>query len=329
MKKELNNILYINTGGGLGDALNSLTTINHINSNFLVKKIYYFSTDLQNFWYENKLKEFKPKNLITIKNFPIHFGFERKHLKLSKNLINLFEFNKFDLILDNQTRILNTLIYKKIPHDYFISPCLNFLLSKPFYFTKKNKNIDTRLINYINKIIKKDIKPNYHIEIPKDFLDLAQQLMPKDKKYVGFSITAGHPSRKKEFEIDEIIKVANHYGKKFVPTFFIENKYSDIKKILKKKINNIYFPEEMLNDQYKKPMIVTALGKLTEFNISIDNGISHMLFFSNNKNYIFYNENSQKFKPITESTFIYDCKLNNKEINDLKAEEIIDFINQN
>ena len=153
--------------------------------------------------------------------------------------------------------------------------------------------------------------------------------MPKDKKYVGFSITAGHPSRKKEFEINEIIKVANHYGKKFIPTFFIENKYSDLKEILKKKINNIYFPEEKLNDQYKNPMIVTALGKLTEFNISIDNGISHMLFFSNNKNYIFYNENSQKFKPITENTFVYDCKLNNKEISALKAEEIINFINQN
>ena len=39
--------------------------------------------------------------------------------------------------------------------------------------------------------------------------------------------------------------------------------------------------------KFKKPMIVTAMGSLTEFNISIDNGISHMLSFSNSKNYIF------------------------------------------
>ena len=48
---------------------------------------------------------------------------------LSKNLINWFEFNRFELILHNQARMLNTLGYAKIPHDYIISPCLNFLLS--------------------------------------------------------------------------------------------------------------------------------------------------------------------------------------------------------
>lgn len=73
-------------------------------------------------------------------------------------------------------------------------------------------------------------------------------------------------------------------------------------------------------------MIVTALGSLTEFNITIDNGISHMLSFSNNKTFIFYNHSSIKFMPHNKNSKIFDCKLNNKEINTLKFEEILKFI---
>ena len=129
MRNKLDNVLFINTGGGIGDALNSLASINFVNQNFSIDNFFYYSTDLEKFWFENKLSEFKPRNLITIKNFPQHFGFLKEHKKISKNLINLFDFDKFDLIIDNQTRLKNTLIYKKIPHQNYISPCVNFLLS--------------------------------------------------------------------------------------------------------------------------------------------------------------------------------------------------------
>ena len=150
--------------------------------------------------------------------------------------------------------------------------------------------------------------------------------MSENNKYIGFSITAGHPTRNKEFQIKEIIKVANYYSKNYTPTFFIEEKFNDLKKKLKKEIKNVYFPEELVDKSLRKPMMVTAIGSLTEFNISIDNGISHMLSFSQNKNYIFYNERSEKFKPVHEKNYVYDCKLNNTKIDSLKSEEIIRFI---
>ena len=330
MKKELDNILFINTGGGIGDALSSLAIIDYINTNFLVKKFYYFSNDLKYFWFENKLKEFKPKNLITIKNFPDGYGFGFKHRKISKKLIDLFDFDQFDLIIDNQTRVNNSLVFRKIPHKYFISPCINFLLSKPFYLTKKNKNLTLRIVNYFNKILNKKISPNYNIKIPNGFLSISKQLMPNNSKYVGFSITAGHPTRDKEFHIEEIMKVANYFSEKnYIPTFFIEKKYDDLKNLLKKKVKNAFFPEEIVNEKFRNPMIVTALGALTEFNITIDNGISHMLSFSNNKNYIFYNESSDKFKPASNKCIIFDCKLNNTKMSSLKSDQIIEFIDNN
>jgi hypothetical protein len=329
LKNKLENILYIHTGSGIGDALTSLPILNYINDNYSPKNIYYYCTDLEKFWYEEKLLEFKPLNLITIKNFPQHYGFEDSHKLISKDLINKFNFNFFDLIIDNQTRLKNTLIYKKIPHKFFISPCVNFLLSRPLFFTKKNKNVTLRITEYLNKTLKIKIKPSYEIKIPIKFIDLAKKLMPNTKKYIGFSITAGHPTRIKEINTNEIIKLANHFSKNHIPTFFIENKYKELKDILRKEVVNSFFPEELIEKDFQKPMIVTALGALTEFNISIDNGISHMLSFSNNKNYIFYNDFSKKFMPYNKNSKVFDCKLNNKKIDTLNYEEILKFIENN
>ena len=86
---NLNNILFINTGGGIGDALTSVPTLNYINDNLKPKKLYYFSTDLGNFWFDTKLQEYKPDNFITVKSFPEHFGFRDHHMKVSRDVKNL------------------------------------------------------------------------------------------------------------------------------------------------------------------------------------------------------------------------------------------------
>ena len=325
---NLNNILFINTGGGIGDALTSVPTLNYINDNLKPKNLYYFSTDLGNFWFDTKLQEYKPYNLITVKNFPEHFGFRDHHMKVSKDVIKNFEFDEFDLIIDNQTRFKNTLIYRKIPHKYYVSPCLNYLMSKPITFMRKREIFANRIIDYFNKIKKLNIKPNYKISIPNNFINEAKKLIP-DENYIGFSITAGHPTRIKEINYEEIIKVANYFSDKLIPTFFIENKFQELIAKIKQKVKKAYFPEDQSSAEFKKPMLVTALGSLTKFNITIDNGISHMLSFSDNKNYIFYNNSSKKFQPLNDNSFIYDCSLNNTSIDKLSSEKIIEFIEKN
>ena len=139
MKSYYKNILVINTGGGLGDAVQHLSLLNYINENINPEKIYYYATDGKKFWYNNKLKEYAPENLIVIKNFPDHFGFIKSQIISSKKLINNFNFESFDLIIDNQTRITNSLIYKMLPHKHYISPCYNYFLSRPFFLMNKPK----------------------------------------------------------------------------------------------------------------------------------------------------------------------------------------------
>ena len=128
---------------------------------------------------------------------------------------------------------------------------------------------------------------------------------------------------------NEIIKVANHFSDKFIPTFFIENKFIDLITKIKENVKSAYFPEDQASTEFKKPMLVTALGSLTKFNITIDNGISHMLSFSNNKNYIFYNNSSEKFRPLNDNSIIYDCSFHSTSIDNLSSEKIIDFVENN
>ena len=87
MKEKINKILFINTGGGIGDALSCLPTFNYINKILSPEIIYYYATDLNNYWFEEKLLEYKPVNLSIIKNFPEHFGFRDFHKKDADKLI--------------------------------------------------------------------------------------------------------------------------------------------------------------------------------------------------------------------------------------------------
>tara|TARA_X000001036_G_scaffold397870_1_gene400386 strand:- start:696 stop:1280 length:585 start_codon:yes stop_codon:yes gene_type:complete len=193
---------------------------------------------------------------------------------------------------------------------------------------KKRDQFALRVVDYINKLNNFTKKPIYQIEIPEDFMNEAKRLIP-NKNFVGFSITAGNPYRVKSFDVKEIIKVANFYSNKYTPTFFIEKKFKDLIQTLKNEIKNCYIPEEDALEKFKKPMLVTALGSLTKFNLSINNGISHMLHFSKGKNFIFFNEQSKKWIPARENTYIYDCSLKNKTIDKLTSEEIIDFLEKN
>ena len=54
-----------------------------------------------------------------------------------------------------------------------------------------------------------------------------------------------------------------------------------------------------------------------------------MLSFSNNKNYIFFNEQAEKWKPANNLSFLYDCKQKNTQIDKLTSKHIIDFIEKN
>ncbi len=323
--KYYENVLLINSGGGLGDTLQFIPIINFLNKEFKIKNLFYFSNKNE-FFFRNILKDIRPKNLKIIDFLEQDFGFRINHIFKTQKLLERLKIDKFNLIIDNQTRFTNSIVFKSIKHDEYISPCINYLFSKPFFVIKKEKNIVKRVFNYFEKKLEKKINIKYNIEIPKNYTLEANRLIDKNKKYIGFSITAGNPSRIKHFNLSEILKVANFYKKKFIPIFFIEKKYKKIINKIKKEVPNAYFPEFKAKFRFKNPILVTALANKTNFCITINNGIMHMLSLSKTKLFIFFDENSRKFQPLSKKVKTFECDKKKIKINTINSNEIINFI---
>ncbi len=330
MIDKLKNILIINAGGGFGDTVQYIPLLNWLSNKYPDKKFFYYANDFEKFYFENKLKSFKKPNIEIIKNFPIYFGFRLKHFFSSKKLSKINNLNYFDLIIDNQTKLRNMLIYKQIPHKYFFSPTFNNCFCNPKYKEKeKTKNVVLRIIKFLEYINdNKKIELNYNQEIKEKFLKKTDELLPNNFKYFGLSLVAGHKTRKKEFNNNELLKTIKHFSKNYIPVFFIEKRHTEMISLIKENIPNAKFPEHEVDLEFQTPELLIALANKMSFNISIDNGVAHLLALAKSRTFCFYPGNAEKFKPNKSNFYSYNCK-NYKDMSNLSSDKIINFIEIN
>ena len=335
MLKNIKNVLLYNSGGGLGDSLLMIPLIQWLKDYYQLSKIHYIQNGIQKH-FETSLKDFDNGFVHTINFLPENYAFFKltriknySHFKFGKQMLETIGIKKFDLIIDGQTRVNNSLVLKSIPHKYFISPSCRFLLSKPKKFIYNSRHVCGRIFDYFKKILNTNISiPTELNYLQEKYLNEASKLFKSDKKYIGFSITTGHPTREKEISLKTIIEVANYFSdKNFVPTFFIEEKYKEKINTIKTMVQNPYFPEHLVHSSLKNPFLVIAMAKKLHSAISINNGVMHMLGLAGTKTVIFFDENSDKFRPLNgnKSKIYFSSK--NKETKDLTSEDIINFVN--
>jgi ADP-heptose:LPS heptosyltransferase len=335
LNDNIKNILIYNPGGGMGDTIAIVPIIQWLKKKYQLNHIYYIQSG-PNKYFKNSCKDIFGNFVRTLDNLPDHFGFfsffqpkSFSHIKIARNLSKDLGMDKFDVIIDMGTRVKNTLVVKQIPHKFFISPSMYFALSNPKKIITKPRHVIERIFCYFESVLKTKIEIPFECEnIPKKYSDEAKRILKENNKYLGFSITAGHPTRQKEFSVNEIIKVANHFSEKnYVPVFFVEDKYKDLIENLKKNVKNVTFPEHLADQQLRNPLLVIALAQHMQATITIDNGIMHMLSLSSTKIISFFSSKSfyEKFRPLNNVKSKNYYMKNNKSIAELKAEEIINF----
>ena len=322
-------ILIYNSGGGIGDTIQIINLLISLHDHYTDHEIYLLQAH-QNNLFENILKEL---NLNFIKITPIkfiYFGFRFKHYFQINSLVkknNIF----FDIIIDLQSKLRNTIILKKIPHNIFISSTLgSFFLKPKFEIKNKEKNIIYRIVNYIKILTNnKFILKKYNINlIKKIYFDEADKLLPSDK-YVGISMTQGNLYRKKTLPFDYIIQISKYLlsiNKK--PVFLIEKKHFKLKEKIESEIKDAIFPE--FNSNINDPCLLISLAKKLDYAITIDNGIMHILSLANIPMIaIFGPTSSDKFAPKIDNIKILSSQklFNSKNINLITPEIIIEKIN--
>ena len=329
-------ILIYNSGGGLGDSIQLFTLILSLQKHFKSSEFFYLGAHENHF--QNRLKEFN----INIKTLDLglkYFGFRWWHyLFTKKRFINLSvkkkfttkkgsadqDLDKMDLIIDLQSKLRNTMILNKIPHDHFYSSTFGFK-----FCTKKAEYSSgehlKNLSNFLNTNIRiskfnlKNLEEKYNHE--------AKRLLP-DKNYIGFSLTQGNVYREKSWSTNKFMDLATKIGEKNkVPVFFIEKEETELVNKIKSKIPNALFPEH--HSDISCPALVTALTSRLSLAISIDNGVMHMMGLANIPMIVLFGPtDSEKFSPKIDSIQILDSKVmyKTKDIDYITVHDVFKLI---
>ena len=322
----MKNILIYNSGGGLGDSIQLFDLVTSLKNNFKDASLFYLGAHENHF--QGSLKEYG----IDIPTFEMnlkYFGFRWKHLFLAKKLFNQKSIDKFDLIIDLQSKIRNTLILNRIPSKYFYSSTLNY-----FFSTNKNNYVSTKnnlnlILSNIGKLIDKEITiQKYDIKkINSKYFEEAKRLLPEDK-YIGISLTQGNAYRKKSWSLNKFINLSKSIiNKGYKPVFFLNDNDKDLIDNIKLEINSALFPE--IETNLSCPALITAMATRLEKAISIDNGIMHMIGLANIPMIVLFGPtNSKKFAPKIENIEILDSKIlnNSDDIETISEEDVLKFI---
>ena len=314
-------ILIYNSGGGLGDSIQLFPLLLSLKNHFRKAKFYYLGAHTNHFI--GRLKEYNIK-LDTLDLGLKYFGFRWWHLAFAKKKASKKSSEKFNLIIDLQTKLRNTIILKRIPHDSFYSRTLNGFFSSKKINTNSINHLENLSLFFEEDIINLDFKVD---KLPREILKEAKRLLPHSN-YVGFSITQGNEYRKKSWSIYKFTALANKIlSKNKIPVFFIEKEKIDLIEKIKGQVPSAIFPE--LNSKFACPALVTALASRLNTAVSIDNGIMHMMSLANIPMIVLFGPtNSNKFAPKKKYIQILDSKKihKTKNINSIEVDEVLSLI---
>ena len=178
----INRVLLYNSGGGIGDAIQMLSLLNTLKNELKNTKFYYLSAHENHF--NSTLKDLNCE--IESLNLKIkYFGFRWWHALIVQKRFKMLNIESFDLILDLQSKIRNSLILKIIPHKYFISTCFNFKLSTPNLNIKKENKIDKTILKAVNTLLKKNYQfSEYNInKVHEKFSEASLHIIGKNENY--------------------------------------------------------------------------------------------------------------------------------------------------
>jgi len=302
-------LLIYNSGGGIGDSIQLFSLILSLEKLFEKSEIYYLGAHENH--YLGKLKEYNI-NVKTLNLGLKYFGFRWWHLFFVKKNFLKLKLDQFDLIVDCQSKLRNTIILKRIPSKAFYSSTYNNIFCFGLEQSAKEFSSNLKKIDY-------DIK-----KIPKKYFDEAKRLLP-NSNYIGFSLTQGNVYRKKEWSLNKVIKLSEELVKNNkIPVFLIEKKYHELKNKIKNSIPSALFPEH--ETSLDSPALVTCLGARMNLVITIDNGIMHMLSLSKVPIIsLFGPTDPLKFAPKHKNSKVLDSKkiYNSKNVSDITVEDVL------
>lgn len=187
---------------------------------------------------------------------------------------------RFELVIDTQSRVVTTLILRRLRHDRFITQAGKFWLSdaRPSRGYRKPKHLHHRLFDLIALAAGAPPPEPRPGPLPADSVAQAKRLLPDGPTYIGLSPGAGN--RGKCWPLENFIALAQGQAARGrVPVFILGPAEADWRDQLATAVPSARFPnQDAARDGIATgPLLTLALGQQLAGAVSNDSGGGHIL----------------------------------------------------
>ena len=186
----------------------------------------------------------------------------------------------FDLVIDTQSRMLTTLVLKRIKTRFFISGAADFSLStiKPGKGYARPDAMCGRLLDLLHLAIAEPPDPLAPLPLAPEIADLAGRLLPQGYRYIAFAPGAG--GKQKIWPLQNYVTVARSLtANGYVPVWFLGPEEATWVDDIAANVPGSLFP---LQHSAARPLkyradLTIAAASFCEVGLSNDCGGGHLL----------------------------------------------------
>ncbi|RDD61992.1 lipopolysaccharide heptosyltransferase family protein [Ferruginivarius sediminum] len=209
---------------------------------------------------------------------------------------------RFDLVIDTQTRLLTTLVLRRIPHGTFVSACAGFRLSdrKPPGGDKRLPALAKRLLQLVEAASGKPARPEAPLHPPGEAVAAAATLLPgAAPRYAGLVPGAGW--RAKCWPLENHIALARRLREQeLTPVVLLGPDEADWVPQVREALPDALLPLQDARAGRVTPALTIALGRRLGVAVAGDCGAGHMLAAAGTPMVSLFGPTApEKFAPMT------------------------------
>lgn len=207
----------------------------------------------------------------------------------------------FDLVIDTQTRLLTTLILRRIPHGTFVSACAGYRLShrRPPAHGARPPALAARLLRLVEAASGEPARPEAPLPLPPEPVVLAARLLPPGPDYVALVPGAGW--RRKCWPLDSHLALARRIAAQGrTPVVLLGPGEGDWIARVRGELREAVLPLQDVAPEALTPALTIALGRRLSAAVAGDCGAGHMLAAAGTPMVsLFGPTDAAKFAPLT------------------------------
>ncbi|MGE0385346.1 MAG: glycosyltransferase family 9 protein [Gammaproteobacteria bacterium] len=186
---------------------------------------------------------------------------------------------RFDIVIDTQSRLATTILLRRLAHGVFISPCAGFLLSdrRPAPGAIRPRSVRGAFLQLVELAAGRALPIDPVIRIDDGYRRAAAELLPPGPQYLGLAPGAG--GARKRWPLENFIGIAQTQAAAGrVPVWFLGPDEVCLLDKLRAAVPQSSFPEQAASGAMQRgPLLAIALAGRLRAALSNDSGTGHLL----------------------------------------------------